>query len=446
MLLASCQTQESPFDGLLSGAAARPNIIYLHTHDSGRFWGPYTPAIEMPNLQRFAAQGVKFTQAFCASPTCSPSRASLLTGMTPGCNGMWGLAHRGWELNNYAQTLPSFLKRSGYTTALVGLQHIADGDPYAAAKKIGYGVYKKPATKLAKNVADTAVQYLKSRPRAPFFLDIGFMETHIINRNVDARFGYGAGDPAQAYLPPTLEDISETRRDMASFEIAAQQFDTALGRILKALSDTGLAKNTLVIITTDHGAPLPTMKARHTDMGLGVSLLLRGPGGFTGGKTYNALVSHLDIFPTITSLLGLTRPAWLQGNSLLPIVKGSKTEVNNAVYAEYQDHSVTEPQASVRTKTHKYIRRLDGSTQYRAENVDPSLTGDLWRSDGRASGPVDAEQLFDLRTDPKERTNLAADPAYANTLQEMRNLMVARMQKYNNPLLYKYGVSQGPPT
>ena len=98
-----------------------PNIIYIHSHDTGRYTEPYGYHISTPNLQKFADEGMVFRQAFSASPTCSPSRASLLTGMTPGCNGMWGLAHLGWKLNDYSQTFIQALKRSGYTTALAGV-------------------------------------------------------------------------------------------------------------------------------------------------------------------------------------------------------------------------------------------------------------------------------------------------------------------------------------
>jgi hypothetical protein len=118
------------------GDPKRPNIIYMHSHDTGRYIEPYGHNISTPHLQRFADEGMLFRQAFSASPTCSPSRAALLTGMTPGCNGMWGLAHKGWELNDYSQSLVQTLKRAGYTTALSGIQHIVAGDPEVCAERI----------------------------------------------------------------------------------------------------------------------------------------------------------------------------------------------------------------------------------------------------------------------------------------------------------------------
>lgn len=292
----------------------RPNILYLHSHDTGRYVGPYGYDVPTPNLQRFAAQGVLFRQAFCASPTCSPSRAALFTGITPGCNGMWGLAHRGYALSDYNQTFVPLLKRAGYTTALAGVQHIAAGDPWTCARKIGYDTLLPLRSHYAHAVARAAVGYLERPPTKPFFLDVGFVETHTLDPTPDGSyFGYPSGDPERAERPGALRDTPQTRRDMADFAVSAGALDNAIGRVLDALERSGLAENTLVIITTDHGVPLPGFKANHTDGGLGVMLMMRGPKGFSGGKVIDALVSHLDLFPTLCDLLALPPPPGCKG-------------------------------------------------------------------------------------------------------------------------------------
>ena len=199
------------------------------------------------------------------------------------------------------------------------------------------------------------------------------------------------------------------------------------------------------MITTDHGIPLPGMKANHTDGGLGVMLMFRGPKGFSGGKVSNALVSQIDVFPTLCELLELPKPAWLQGNSLMPLVRGEVDEINEAVFAEYEAHAVLEPQASVRTKRYKYIRRLDGNDEPRPANTDLTYTKDLWLKEGWDEHLVVPEQLYDLEVDPLEKHNLAADPRHGGVLSDMRRLMVARMEKYDNPLLRKYNVADAPP-
>lgn len=447
-LLASACRTTAPLEPVLD--SKRPNIVYIHSHDSGRYIEPYGYQISTPNLQRFADEGMVFRQVFTASPTCSPSRASLMTGMTPGCNGMWGLAHKGYTLNDYAQGLVPFLKGLGYKTALAGVQHIyADRDQVVAATQVGYDDVLKVQGGLAKGVTDTATAYLENSVTGPFFLDVGFVETHVADERDwkpnGGRFFYDGGDPSTAELPVTLADTPETRSDMADFEVAAGQLDANIGRILDTLARLGLADNTLVIVTTDHGIPFPGMKANHTDGGLGISLMLRGPHGFSGGKVSNALVSNIDVFPTLCEILEQPVPSWVQGTSLMPLVRGEKTEINDAVFAEYESHAVMDPTASVRTHDYKYIRRLAGDTEPRYANTDGTRTKELWLRDGWDLHLLEPEQLYDLKSDPLEKTNHAADPAYAAILADMRGRMVARMERYDNPLLRKYGVANAPP-
>lgn len=146
-----------------------PNILYLHSHDTGRYIQPYGYSVPTPNLQRLAEEGMLFRQAFCASPTCSPSRSALLTGMAPHSNGMLGLAHFGFELNDYYQHIVHTLQAAGYTGVLAGEQHIAR-DP----RQIGYQHVLNKEGRPEQRAAD----FLRGAPPQPFFLDIGFVETH----------------------------------------------------------------------------------------------------------------------------------------------------------------------------------------------------------------------------------------------------------------------------
>ena len=161
--------------GMQSQAAPseRPNILYLHSHDTGRYIQPYGYPVPTPNLQKLAGEGILFRRAFDAAPTCSPSRAALLTGQCPHRNGMLGLAHRGFVLNDYRQHLLHWLRPHGYHSTLVGIQHIAK-DP----QTIGYDeVISTKGTHVAE-VAPAAAAFLKRAPKQPFFLDVGFFETH----------------------------------------------------------------------------------------------------------------------------------------------------------------------------------------------------------------------------------------------------------------------------
>src|SRR5215471_10424214 len=149
------------------------NIVYLHSHDTGRYVQPYGHAIATPNIQRLTDEGVLFRHAYCAAPTCSPSRAALLTGQCAHSSGMLGLAHRGFSLHDYKQHVLHTVQKAGYYSSLIGLQHIAR-DP----KIIGFDQVVERKGNRVELVAPAAVEFLNNAPKQPFFLDIGFFETH----------------------------------------------------------------------------------------------------------------------------------------------------------------------------------------------------------------------------------------------------------------------------
>ncbi|MBI1293622.1 sulfatase-like hydrolase/transferase [bacterium] len=403
----------------------QPNIVYLHSHDTGRFIQPYGHAVATPNLQRLAEDGVLFRQAFCAAPTCSPSRAALLTGQSAHSSGMLGLAHRGFSLNDYSQHLIHTLHAVGYTSVLGGMQHVA-----AHAETIGY---QQILTTLSSQVADVspAVKgFLAGSPMQPFFLDVGFFETH-------REFPDSTPEDDARYTQPApgLPDTADTRADMAAYHASARILDDGVGTVLAALDEHGLADNTLIISTTDHGIAFPGHKCNLTDRGIGVSLILRGPGDLRGGKVIDGMVSHIDIFPSICDLLGIERPSWLQGESILPLIGGEVDEVNEAIFAEVTYHAAYEPQRAVRTPRYKYIRRYGDHRTPVLPNVDDSPSKDIWLSHGWADHKIDQEQLYDLVFDPAERQNLATDPGHAAVLADLRVRLATWMQETNDPLL-----------
>jgi len=400
----------------------RPNILYLHSHDTGRYIQPYGHAVATPRLQRLAEQGVLFRQAFCAAPTCSPSRAALLTGQAPHSSGMLGLAHRGFALNDYRQHIIHTLRPHGYYSALFGMQHIAR-DPAT----IGYDQFWVESSHVP-HVAPVAADFLTHSPPQPFFCSVGFFETH-------REFPEPDEIPHYCMPPQPLPDTPETRRDMAAFKASARILDRGVGAVLDALEASGLAENTLVIATNDHGIAFPGMKCTLTDHGIGVALIMRGPGGFSGGKVYDALVSQIDLFPTICELLGIEQPGWLQGRSLMPLVRGEASEVDEAIFAEVTYHAAYEPQRGVRTQRWKYIRRFDERGGPVLPNVDDSPSKDVWLAHGWRDRPVASEQLYDLIFDPGEHNNCAGDPLCGDALSEMRGRLEAWMRATDDPLL-----------
>src|SRR3954451_12236511 len=251
-----------------------PNILYLHSHDTGRYIQPYGHQVPMPNVQALADQGVLFRQAFCAAPTCSASRACLLTGQYGQTNGMLGLAHRGWSLRDYSHHIVHTLRGAGYQSILIGEQHISK-EPDV----IGYDEVMKIPTTRVETVAPLAMEVLR-RPRdKPLFLSVGFFQAH--------RELLGPGslrDVHYSQVPANLPDSPEVRADVAGFKASARSLDHGVGLVLNALDSSGMADDTIVIFTTDHGMPFPGAKATLYDRGLGVMLILRGPHPFRGGR------------------------------------------------------------------------------------------------------------------------------------------------------------------
>ena len=407
--------------------STRPNILYLHSHDTGRYVQPYGHQVPTPNIQRLADQGILFRQAFAAAAVCSGSRAALLTGQASHTTGMLGLAHRGYRLADTSRHLAKTLHDNRYYTALLGEQHLS-ADP----EEIGYEHTIVVDSFHAETVAPAAVELIAGVPDdRPFFLSIGFFETHREYFEPTS-----VRDALYSAPPANLPDTPETRRDVAAFKASARSLDHGVGAVLNALDQRGVADNTLVILTTDHGIPFPGAKATLYDRGIGVLLIMRGPGGFHGGKVLDSLVSQIDLFPTICEVAELPDPEWLQGRSILPVVRGDVLEVNEEIFAGITFHAAYEPQRAVRTRRYKYVCRFDHDhTTVVLPNVDDSPSKDVLLANGWTERPIAEEQLYDLIFDPNEATNLVDDPAYQEIRAELRGRLERWMQETSDPLL-----------
>jgi arylsulfatase A-like enzyme len=222
---------------------------------------------------------------------------------------------------------------------------------------------------------------------------------------------------------------------MAEFKTMARALDLKMATVFAALEASGKADNTLVICTTDHGIAFPRMKCNLHDSGTGVMLILRGPGGFTGGKVCDGMVSHIDIFPTICDVTGIEKPAWLEGNSIIPWANGKAEKIRDEVFAEVNFHAATEPMRSVRTGRYKYIKRYDGLKHPVLPNCDDGYAKSVWTDNGWSGTAPDAEMLYDLTFDPNETNNLVAKPEMKDVLAEMRSKVRNWMEKTGDPLL-----------
>ena len=412
----------------------RANIIFMHSHNTGRFIQPYGHAVPTPNMQRLAEEGVLFRQAFCTAPTCSPSRASFLSGMYPHSCGMFGLGHRGFKMTDDTFHLVHTLKQNGYHTALAGVEHTAP-DPTS----VGYDQLLStedtnyPELSDTRDPVEAVVEFLAQEHGKPFFTSLGLNVTHRPFPPPDP-----ANHPAEDErycTPPPLPDVPEIRTDMAAFKASAREMDDSYGAVLDALDQTGLADNTLVCCFTDHGLQFPRHMSNLEDPGIAVYLIVRGPGGFIGGLVVDELVSLMDLVPTAYDLAGIEKSEFVEGVSLRPLVTGKRDSVHDAIFAESNYHAAYEPMRCVRTKRYKYIRRYDDRDRLNLPNVDDTnskqyLLGQGWREQAH-----DRELLYDLTFDPYESNNLVELPMMRDILTEMRERLENWMRKTDDPLM-----------
>lgn len=403
------------------------NIVYMHSHDTGRYIQPYGYPAPTPHLMKLAEEGVLFRHAYCAAPTCSPSRAALLTGMSPHSCGMLGLAHRGFALANPERHLATYLRENGFKTVLCGVQHEAKNPA-----DLGYTdvLPVESGTDDRRNAA-LAAEYIKACPsEQPFFLSFGMFNTHrpFPEADPDIRADY--------VMPPAMfYDHPGNREDMARYMTSARIMDDSIGIVLEALAQSGRSSDTLILYTTDHGIAFPHMKSQLYDTGIGVSLIMKLPGAFSRQGAVDALVSQVDVFPTICELLELDKPAWLQGVSLLPVLTGAEDQVREEIYAEVTFHAAYEPMRCIRTSRYKYIRLYEEHGRHVAANIDDGLSKTFLMEHGFLDETRAQEMLFDLYLDPVERVNLAGRPAYAGIRLSLQERLTAWMKQTDDPLL-----------
>lgn len=429
------------------------NIVYIHSHDTGRYIQPYGHAVPTPHLAQLAREGVLFRHAYAAAPTCSPSRAGLLTGMAPHSCGMIGLAGIG-ELRDPRQHLAHYLGAHGYVTVLSGQQHEVKSDSWGNVENVeqlGYRINlnrdnpacRKPLNHIEGNLehfremdlwsAALAANYIRDKSQSdserPFFMSVGFFFPHRNYVQADPDI-----DPNYVMPPFPMYDSPENRMDWAMHLNAARIMDEGVGIVLQALRDSGLEKDTIVIYTTDHGIAFPRMKCNLHDTGIGVSLIVKAPGKASGIAT-DAMVSHLDVFPTICDLIGIEKPEWLQGYSMVPLLEGRTDRIREELFAEVTYHCAYEPMRAIRTERYKLIRYYEDYAHPVLPNIDDSPSKTFLLEHGYRQSERETEMLFDLFLDPVERENRADDPRY----REIRDRLSARLQQWmedtEDPLL-----------
>ncbi|MCU4925206.1 sulfatase [Halobacteria archaeon AArc-dxtr1] len=428
-------------------ADTRPNVLLVHCHDLGRYLGTYGVDVKTPRIDELADRGVTAENHFVTAPQCSPSRGSLMTGRYPHVNGLMGLAHGSWELHDGERILPHYLSDAGYETHLFGLQHISQD-----TDRLGYdhvhsegNLYPgvSPAVheaNRARNVADVVERFLEERSAPePFFASVGFFELHRVEED-NGRFGfdgdsYETPDPADVQPLSYLPDRRGIRHDLSEMHGMVRAVDDGVGTIVDALEQTGLAEETLLVFTTEHGIAFPRAKGSCYDPGIEAALLLWYPGVFDGGRRYDGLVSNVDILPTILELLDCDVPEAVDGRSVLAELTGESDDPRERLFAEMTWHDMYNPVRAIRTDRYKYIRNFWHLPEvYLSADIFASEAGrEVRESYGMPPRPY--EELYDLEKGPGEDENVVLEPHYQDIREELSAQLHTWMDETDDPLL-----------
>lgn len=457
----------------------RPNILFVISDDQSY---PHASAygsefIETPAFDRIADEGVLFTNAFSASPGCSPSRAAILTGRYP-----WQLEEAGTHASLFPQkftVLPDLLEDTGYKVGYTGK---------------GWGPGDWEASGREKNPAGSAFQDETMDPPYNFIRETDYaanFQTFLEQRSNDERFFFwmGTSEPHRPFekgigmksgkkiedvsVPEYLPDTPEVRSDLLDYAVEIEWFDEHLGEAIALLEETGELENTLIIVTSDNGMAFPRAKANLYEDGTHVPLAIRWGEQVPGGRVISDLVSLIDVMPTILDASGVDHPGEYEmtGMSLLEILRSEKEGILNtsreAVFSGRERHSSSRwnnlgyPQRAIRTHQYLYIRnfapeRWPAGSPRRIENgeltpmhsayhdIDAAPTLDVMTKQADdpylnrylylAVGKRPAEELYDIENDPDCINNLALNPKFEEITERLRNRLTKMLEETGDPL------------
>ncbi|MDD3028151.1 MAG: sulfatase [Erysipelotrichaceae bacterium] len=419
------------------------NVLYIHTHDTGRVISPYGYQVATPNYQSLCEDSMLFHNAFCAAPTCSPSRAGLLTGTYPHQNGMLGLAQRGFDLNREYH-LANVLAKQGFHPALCGVQHEIGyyTNHEMAIGTLGYiedlstdnqAFKEEDLVFWDRNNAANLANWFKSYDQdKPFFVSYGMHATH---RKYPETI-HEQENVAYSKPPLNIPNNELTRDDYARYKTSLRTADDNVGTIITALKQSGLYEKTIIILTTDHGLALPFEKCTLHDSGIGVLLAIRVPGSKQTSNTFDGLISHIDVIPTLLDLLNIEKPAYLEGRSFACLFEGISHPGDEMIFAQINFHTSYEPVRCVRNERYKYIRYFDESyLKINRSNIDDSPVKEFYVSHGLNDVTKPKECLYDLYYDGYETNNVIDDARYQDVVERLRQELVAFMERTADPLL-----------
>ena len=411
-----------------------PNILFVTSHDTGDWLGCYGHrTARTPHLDALAAEGCLFPNSFCTSPVCTPSRGAMMTGRYPQTNGLMGLIQTPyrWRYNEGERHLSHLLAEQGYHTVLFNHQHEAPHDDplgFRERRSVDCGsleLLTGEHVSTADETAEAAIEFFRERGgnTTPFYAQMGFFETH-------TPYDWSGAQPDDSSgieLPPYVVDDASSHSRISGLQGAIRYLDQAIGRILDALSETGLDQNTIVVFTVDHGVELPHCKWELYDGGIRTALLMRVPGSNSGpGLVCDWLVSNVDVVPTVLDLAHLSTPGNLEGRSFAEIFRDeTAAPPRAAVFAMMHSNGRWVEARCVRTNQYKLIR-----------NFSPSRVGKLPVQSGRPSmreRPV--AELYDLHADPYELNDLGTVESFGRVRRELDERLLAWLRDVDDPIL-----------
>ncbi|MBI4560100.1 MAG: sulfatase [Candidatus Hydrogenedentes bacterium] len=397
--------------------------------------------VRTPGQDALAREGVRFTQAFCTTPSCSPSRSVLLSGLHNHATGQYGLAHRYHHFVSFpdVRSLPALLRDAGYRTVCAGKYHLEPEPAYHFDEYI-----KGEAPSL---MAEQCEAVIGDPGERPFFLYFCPTEPH----RPFHREGSAPIDPKDVIVPPYLPDIPECREELAEYYGSIERCDSGLLRLIEILKKTGRWEDTLIVYVSDNGAPFPGAKTNLYDPGIRLPCIIRNPFEKRQGHTCDAMVSWTDIAPSILDYAGaLTDPASFHGRSVLSVVREKRVEGWDEVYCSHTFHEVTMyyPMRAVRTRRHKLIWNAAHPLEF------PSAR-DLWDSKtwqavlergiktyGKRTVAAYHQrpkfELYDLENDPDEIQNLADDPECKDVFDGLLKRLKGFQERTQDPWILKW--------
>lgn len=393
------------------------NIVFLFSDDQSMpDLGAYgNPAIETPNLDQLAEEGMLFIRAYVTSSQCSPSRASILTGRSPHAVGASRLHV---DAQSKFPSLIELLNEKGYYTGAFRKAH----QQQIQEQFDFYGDGNESLNSFFDELpADT-----------PFFLWFGSTDPHRTYNSDDYEYLH---DPEKMIVPDYLPDTRAVREDFANYYNEITRLDRGSGEILALLEEHGLSKTTMVVMASDNGMPFPRAKATLYEAGIRVPLIIKWPGIIESGRISDALVSLLGLTPTWLEAAGMSASEQMEGRSLLPILKNEQPAGREFIFVERNWHDKWDPMRAVVSKKYKLIQNYRPEVPYIPSLDLQNLPSDeeIQRLKSENKLPEKLSwytqstrpqiEFYDLENDPGEWNNLAENFDYDSLITRYQQIL-----------------------